>query len=160
MPEEIERKKGEKKKQPYKRKPTLRMRKTAKILMENNGKSVSGAMRKAGYPPSTSKNPQQITRTESWQALMDQYLPQDMVAKAHADLFEAEDHVFIPRGNKILLRKRPDHAARKSAIDMAHKLRGSFAPEKIELSKRKFGNMSNAELAEVIAKAKKALLKS
>jgi hypothetical protein len=160
MPDEITKGGEKKKKAPQNRKPSLRMRKAAKILMENKGKSLSGAMRKAGYPATTAKNPQQVTKSKSWQQLMDEYLPQEFVAEKHKELFLAEDVVFIPRGKKILERRRPDHAARRAAIDMAHKLRGSFAPEKIELSKRKFGNMSNAELAEVIAKAKKALLKS
>ncbi len=130
------------------------MKKTAAILMESKGKSVSDAMRKAGYPATTAKNPQQVTRSQSWQALMDEYLPQDLIARKHQELLEAEETVFIPRGKEILERKRPDHAARKAGVDMAHKLRGNFAPEKIELSKRKFQDMSNKELAEFIEKAK------
>ncbi len=136
------------------KKPNLRMKKTAAILMESKGKSVSDAMRKAGYPATTAKNPQQVTRSQSWQALMDEYLPQDLIARKHQELLEAEETVFIPRGKEILERKRPDHAARKAGVDMAHKLRGNFAPEKIELSKRKFQDMSNKELAEFIEKAK------
>ena len=143
----------------YRTTPTLRMRKTAKILMENNGKSVSSAMREAGYPPTTAKNPQQVTKTKSWQALMDQYLPQDLIARKHQELLEAEEIVFIPRGNKILEKKRPDFAARKAGVDMAHKLRGNFAPEKVELSKRKFQDMSNKELSEFIAQKSAKLLK-
>lgn len=160
MPEQIAKKEEKEKKPAARRAPSLRMRKTAKLLVEKGRKSVSGAMREAGYSDNTAKVPGKVTKTKSWQELMDQYLPQDLVAQKHAELLDAEDIVFIPRGNKILERRRPDHAARKAGVDMAHKLRGSFAPEKIELSKRKFGNMSNAELAEVIAKAKKTLLKS
>lgn len=136
------------------------MVKTVKILAETGGKSVSGAMRKAGYSPATAKTPEKITGSQSWQALMDKYLPQDLIATKHAELLDAEDVVFIPRGNKILERRRPDHMARRAGIEMAHKLRGNFAPEKIELSKRKFQDMSNKELAEFITKASGKLLKS
>jgi hypothetical protein len=55
--------------------------------------------------------------------------------------------------------KRPDFTARKAGIEMAHKLRGNYAPEKLELSKRKYQDMSNAELAAVIQKNKDRLLK-
>lgn len=136
------------------RKPSLRMVKTAKIMIGKDGKSFAQAAREAGYSNAIANNPQKVTKTQSWQTLMDQYLPQDLIARKHQELLEAEEIVFIPRGKKILERKRPDHAARKAGIDMAHKLRGNFAPEKIELSKRKFQDMSNAELAAFIEKAK------
>lgn len=143
----------------YKRSPSLRMRKTAKILLEKGSKSVSSAMREAGYSENTAKVPSKVTKTQSWQSLMDQYLPQDLIARKHQELLEAEETVFIPRGNKILEKKRPDFAARKAGVDMAHKLRGNFAPEKVELSKRKFQDMSNKELSEFIAQKSAKLLK-
>ena len=141
------------------RAPTVRMIKTAQALVANGGKSVADAARQAGYSEAIARNPQKITKTKSWQALMEEYLPQDLIAQKHRELLDAEDIVFIPRGNKILEKKRPDNAARKGAIEMAHKLRGNFAPEKREVIKRKFQDMSNAELAAFIEKSKKRLLK-
>lgn len=138
---------------------TLKQRKAIKILAENGRKSVSQAMREAGYSNSSATKPSKLTRSKGWQELMDEYFPPDYVAEKHKELFEAEDTVFIPRGKKIIEKKRPDFRARKAALDMAHKLRGNYAPEKIELSKRKFQDMSDKELRETIAEAKKTLLK-
>lgn len=139
--------------------PSLRAKKAAKILVESGGKSVSKAMVEAGYSPATAKNPEKLTSTKNWAQLLEQFIPKEKVAQAHADLFEAEDVVFIPRGNKIIEKRRPDNAARKSAVDMGHKLHGNYAPEQLEVSRRKYQNMSNAELAALIKKRRDQLLK-
>ena len=141
------------------RKPSLRARRAVEILVENGGKSVSGAMRKAGYSAKTAKVPSKLTGSKSFQQLLDEYLPQDKIAAAHAALVEAEDVVFIPRGKNIIEKRRPDNAARNKAVEMAYKLRGNFAPEQIELTKRKYQNLSNSELAALIKQAKEVLLK-
>lgn len=116
-------------------------------------------MREVGYSKETAKVPGKLTKSKSWAILMDEYLPQDKVAKVHAELLEAEETVFIPRGKEILERKRPDFRARKAGVDMANKLRGNYAAEKIELSRRKFQDMPDAELAAAIREAKQALKK-
>lgn len=139
--------------------PSLRAKKAVKILVENRGASVSDAMRKAGYSEKTAKNPANLTKSKSWPELLQQYIPQEKVAAAHAALFEAEDVVFIPKGGKILERRRPDHTARKAAVEMGHKLHGNFAPEQLEVSKRKYQNMTNAELAALIKQRRDQLLK-
>lgn len=148
-----------KKKKPMKKAPSVRMVKTAKLMAGKGGKSFAQAAREAGYSETIADNPQKITKSKSWQALMDEFLPQDLIARKHQELLEAEETIFIPRGKEILERKRPDHMARRAGIDMAHKLRGNYAPEKIELERRKFQDMSDEELRTTIAEAKKVLLK-
>lgn len=59
---------------------------------------------------------------------------------------------------KVAYYQSPDNKARKDALDMAFKLRGSYSPEKIDM-KGRFSHLSNAELAAAIAKVKKQLLK-
>lgn len=141
-------------------KVTVKQRRAAKALVENGSKSMAQAMREAGYSEATIKAPSKVTRSKGWQELMDEYFPQDYVAEKHKELFEAEDVTFFRKGNgKIQRELKPDYRARKAAIDMAHKLRGNYAPEKVELSKRKFQDMSDKELAENIAAMKKQLLK-
>lgn len=160
MPEEQTTKiEGKKRKATPTRKPSLRMKKMAAAVVAKGGKSLAKAAREAGYSEAVARNPEKVTKTQSWQALMDKYLPQDLIARKHQELLEAEDVVFIPRGNKILERRRPDHMARRAGVEMAHKLRGNYAPEKVELSRRKFQDMSNAELAAFIEGAKKVLIK-
>ena len=138
---------------------TIRQRRVAKLLAEKGRTSVSKAMREAGYSKSTATKPSKVTKSKAWPALMDEYFPQDFVAKKHKELFDAKHSTFMRKNNKIIEKKYPDNAARKAAVDMAYKLRGSFAAEKVEVQRRKFGDMSDAELAETIKGAKKVLLK-
>lgn len=53
----------------------------------------------------------------------------------------------------------PDNRSRKDALDMAYKLGGKYAPDKVEIIKRKYQGMSNAELAARIKDIKNFLLK-
>ena len=53
----------------------------------------------------------------------------------------------------------PDNRSRRDALDMAYKLGGKYAPDQIELVKRKYEDMSNAELAAKIKVLKDFLLK-
>lgn len=48
----------------------------------------------------------------------------------------------------------PDNKSRKDALDMIYKLKGRYAPEQFELIKRKYQNLSNAELMEKLQKLK------
>jgi len=54
---------------------------------------------------------------------------------------------------------QPDHHSRKDAIDMAYKLKGSYSPDKLEITKRKYQDMSNADLANLEKTLKNFLLK-
>lgn len=53
----------------------------------------------------------------------------------------------------------PDHRSREKAIDMAYKRKGDYAPDKIQLVKRKYQDLSNAELAKLERTLKDFLLK-
>jgi len=53
----------------------------------------------------------------------------------------------------------PDNRSRRDALDMAYKLGGKYAPDQIEVIKRKYEDMSNAELAAKIKVLKDFLLK-
>lgn len=53
----------------------------------------------------------------------------------------------------------PSGRIRKDALDMSYKLKAKYAPDKIELTKRKYQDMSNAELAAHINRLKNFLLK-
>lgn len=53
----------------------------------------------------------------------------------------------------------PDSKSRKDAVDMAYKLKGNYSPEKIQLTKRKYQDLSNAELMALQTKLKNFLLK-
>lgn len=52
----------------------------------------------------------------------------------------------------------PDNRSQKDALDMAYKIRGSYSPEKVEM-KGRFSELTNEELANLIARTKKQLMK-
>lgn len=93
--------------------PTLKQRMAVNHLLENPGKPIGQALEKAGYGPSMVKNPQDITRSKGWKELMDEYLGDDLLAEVHHGLLTD-----------------PSYKARSSGLDMAYKIKGSYAPVK------------------------------
>lgn len=92
--------------------PTLKQKKAFKAALENGG-VVSRAMAEAGYSDSMAKNPQKLTTTPGWKELMDTHLPEDHLAERHRELLDS------PKGETA-----------NKALDMAYKLKGSYAPDK------------------------------
>lgn len=118
---------------------TERQKRAFREITENN-RPVSTVMREVGYSASSATKPSQLTSTKGWKELMDQYLPDDLIAKRHNELLNKNDE----NGN-------PDTVAVSKALDMSYKLKGSYAPEKstalnLNLEAR---NISNPELEEV-----------
>lgn len=92
--------------------PTIRQKKAFAKTLENGG-VVSSAMLEADYSPAMAKNPQKLTESLGWQELMKIYLPDDKLARKHEQLLE-DDEANV----------------QVKALDMAYKLKGSYAPEK------------------------------
>lgn len=132
----------------------IRARKVFKAVVEKGGKSVSGAMRDAGYSPATAKTPGKLTKSKPWKDLLKEYLPDEDLARVHAEQLGATDVVF--RGKKQV--EVPDNRARLTAVDMGYKLKGKYAAEKLEIDDP-FERMTNGELADKIARLKAHLLK-
>lgn len=87
--------------QKYNIEPKPRIKKVFDKVMENNG-SVSGAMKEVGYPETTAKNPQQLTRSKSWEKLLETHLPDKLLAEKHKELLNSTriDHMIFPLGPK------------------------------------------------------------
>ncbi len=127
--------------------------------MIEHGEAPSRAMRKVGYSKGTSKNPKNLTNSKAWAELMEEFLPDSLVAETHQRLLKASgvDHMVFPldatdeeiidllnEANCVVKRFMhsetqthvwyfvADNNARKSAIDMAYKLKGKYAAEKID----------------------------
>lgn len=92
--------------------PSLRMKKTAKLAVENGG-NVSKAMRDAGYSPAVASNPHKLKESPTWRELMEAYLPDDMLLRALSDDIESK------KGN------------RTAELTLATKLKGRLT-EKID----------------------------
>ena len=78
---------AETKKKATTRKRNIRQEKT--IQNYAKGMSKSEAMRKAGYKESYARSSAQLNNKKSWQALMDEYLPRDLVAEKHNELMKS-----------------------------------------------------------------------
>lgn len=98
------------------------------------GKTISEAIIAQSYAPSVADKPSIITNTKSWAMLMEEHLPEDLVARRHAELLNKRDThtVVIGRGKKArieVIDDGPNVTAVKGGIEMAYKLRGAFKSE-------------------------------
>lgn len=141
-------------------KASLKAKRAFQIMVGNGGK-IGPAMIEAGYSPATADTPGKLTSTKSWQELVQEFLPDSLLAEKHEQLLRAThlEHMVFPPGApdeeiKTLLsevnchvrkiRKSEmqkhvwfwarDNRAVKDGLDLAYKLKGSFAPEKKEFS--------------------------
>jgi hypothetical protein len=137
---------------------TIKQKKAVKKIMENHG-NVSKGMIEVGYKPATAKNPKNLTKSKGWVELMESFLDDRLLAEKHRELLEATGigHMVFPLNvtdDQIVFllqeancqAKRfmhsetqthvwyfaPDNNSRKSALEMAYKLKGHYAPEKHE----------------------------
>ena len=134
----------------------------------------------AGYSESYARSGN-IKKKKSWQQLMDIYLPEDLLAKTHNELLgfkkidymlfnsEISDEDIFEVLNSVgcTIKKivhgiqgthvyywQPDGRIRKDATDLAYKVRGKMAPEKIEIEQTGLRAMTDQELADHIKKLK------
>lgn len=102
-------------------------------IPKHDGK-ITKAMIALGYAHSVVKNPGAITNTKSWQMLMDEHLPPELIAQRHTELLNkrARRNIRDDKGNiiKYDVDDGPDTPAVVKALELAYKLRGSFAAEK------------------------------
>lgn len=104
------------KKKIKKREPTLKQKLAfAKVL---KGSTISQAMKDVGYSETTASTTGKLTNADGWKQLMQKYLPDSLLAKRHHALLMKEDEYG------------PDSKAVPKALDMAYKLKGSYAAEK------------------------------
>ena len=115
-------------------------------------------LREAGYSETVAKTPSKVTNTKSWKQLMDKYIPEEKLAEKHLQLLEATGigHMVFPMAitdeeitellagvncvpkkiqhgdtaNHVWFWQR-DNNALKNGLDMAYKLRGSYAADKL-----------------------------
>jgi hypothetical protein len=138
----------------------------------SKGEKLGEAVKSAGYSDSTAKKPSKITKKQTFQELLDDILPQEFVVDQHKRLYSEHRHLDQIRldtlddekiaqaregyentsvikneeeGYTIIIINEVDRQARKDAIELAYKLRGSFAPDKIEV-KRELQDYSDEEL--------------
>lgn len=116
---------------------TTRQKKAIEKVVENGG-NISRAMVEVGYSPATAKTPQKLTQSKGFQELMEESgLNDDLLVKRHVELLNKRETTVITVGydeNKKAIYERldlgPDTTAVTKGLDMAYKLKGSYAAEK------------------------------
>jgi hypothetical protein len=99
-------------------------------LLENKGNGIyqpmGAIMLEAGYPPATARNPQQLTRSKTFQELLEDAMPDVDLAKIHKSLLRSNklDHMVFPLGPKgeddaNFSGARPDGKPEENAIEKA-----------------------------------------
>jgi hypothetical protein len=90
----------------------IRAKKAIKKMVENGG-NVSKALTAVGYKPAYAKNPQKFLKTKTAQELMDEYLPDELIAERHNELANAGEigHYVFPKieGQKVKKGKKEAH---------------------------------------------------
>lgn len=145
-----------------KREPSVKQKRAIKKLISalENGRytTMKEILKESGYSDNVASQPTKVTKTATWQQLMEEYLPDELIAKTHGELFKAEGTIYATSEGRITdMRKVPDWTARKNAIDLAYKVKGRFAPTEMSVSvERKLEELSDEEL-EAIATGEKTI---
>ena len=110
---------------------TLKQKKTFKNTLENGG--VVSKAAKGIYSDSMAKNPQKITNTKGWEELMEQHIPDKLLAEKHNELLNAEiiTRSYV-KGELSETVEKMDSQAVSKGLDMGYKLKGRYAPEKVD----------------------------
>lgn len=94
-----------------------------------NGSTLTNAMKVAKYSATTVKRTNKLTGTKGWQELMDKFIPDKELAKVHQEGLRAT-RTFSSHTEPD--RIEPDYATRHKYLDSGYKLKGKYAPEKVE----------------------------
>jgi hypothetical protein len=73
---------------------TDKQERAVQIYVENRGKSVSSAMREAGYSDATARNPKNLTETKAWKELLDKAMPDKKLLSIHKKRLQAPETVI------------------------------------------------------------------
>ena len=96
------------------------------------GSTIKSAMVKAGYSKETSKRTNKVTRTKGWQELLEQHLPDSVLAKKHRELLNKREikYTYVDGKKEGELTDQPETQAVSKALDMAYRLKGRYEDEK------------------------------
>lgn len=114
----------------------MKQKKAIQIWEKNNFKNLPAALEEAGYTAESAKK--SVTRTKTWKDLMEEYLPDDLLAKRHKELLNKRNYELVPRYEQDPNNKKktiktfekidlgPDTTAVAKGLDLAYKVKGTF----------------------------------
>ena len=108
------------------KRPVIKNAKAKKVLdkiIETEGKiSMQKAMLEAGYSKGHAHNSHMFTRSNIWLELLDEYLPDELLAKKHYELLTKLDD-----------KGEIDTAATARALDLAYKIKNRYQPSQTNI---------------------------
>ena len=113
------------------KKPKPRIKNVFEKVMENHGAGIGKAMIKEGYTKASAKNPKNVTESKSWEMLMDEYIPESLIAKTHKEAFTATRVISAISGKQATGATTdfidvPDWQTRMKATELGYKIRGKL----------------------------------
>jgi hypothetical protein len=115
-----------------------------KVVESNGKKAVSKAMKEVGYPETTAKNPQQITRSKTWDKLLNDKLSDTKLTDVHGQLLNATrlDSMTFP----------PEHAPEAEEEFDEENLDEVSEKKRVKQKKKaKVESVSDKEIKEMLA---------
>src|SRR3990167_6799305 len=110
-----------------------RHREVLKKISENMGLSVNRAAKEVGYSESYADSAL-LQATDSWQELMKEHIPDELLAKRHKELLNKREVIkeYSHEQGEYVQRvtDQPETNAVKAGLDMGYILKGKYAPEK------------------------------
>lgn len=115
---------------------TLKQKKLAKNL--GKSRSMTEAMLKAGYAPTTAHQQTNITQSEGWKDLLEKHLPDNKLLVTHTEALEATKIVTSHTEPDYTI---PDHPVRLKAVELGYKLKGKMQPEEVTVNNTQNNNL-------------------
>lgn len=116
---------------------TIKQKLAKNRIVENHG-NISKTMLQVGYSKNSAKNPKNLTESDGWKELMEQELPNSLLAQKHKELLnkkEVKRTFNAELGEWIEIETgQIDTQAVSKGLDMAYKLKGNYAPEKKDIT--------------------------
>lgn len=125
-------------------KATKKQKEAFKEVMK--GETVMGAMKKAGYKDTTVDKPANLTKSKGWKELIDQALPDELLAKVHKEGLKATDPQSLIVGYEpgkgkgmksvpiVKIMHAPDYGIRHKYLDTAYKIKNKFPKEGVGIA--------------------------
>lgn len=113
---------------------TIKQKLVAKEITENHRKSISKAMLKIGYAPSTASKPSNLTKSKGWNELMDKYLPDDELLSVHKKALHATKiHGSLTEPDCIV----DDIPTSLKAVELGYKVKKKLSETNVNISGEK-----------------------
>lgn len=118
--------------------PTARQRKAAKATVENmqleSPKPAGEVLKSVGYGTGLQNQPKRVLESEGFKEALHELIPDELLKEKHLELLNKQQVVVrnnVTTGEiEVIPTGEIDVQAVTKALDMAYKLKGSYAPEK------------------------------